>query len=330
MSSRVGVETVMDALLKVEGLKKYFPVKRGILGRGNEVIRAVDGVQFEIRRGETFGLVGESGCGKSTTGRLILRLIDPTEGKIWFRNQDITPMSRRAMRPLRKALQIIFQDPYSSLNPRMTVKDIIGEGLNREETIRPKEREERIRDVMQKVGLRPEHFGRYPHEFSGGQRQRIGIARAIILNPELVVADEPLSALDVSIQAQVINLLEKLKEDLRLSYLFISHDLSVVEHISDRIGVMYLGKIVELALRDSLYDSPKHPYTIALLSAVPVPRVGSRKERILLKGDLPSPINPPQGCRFHNRCNRAMEICSQSEPDWKEIQEEHYTACHLY
>ncbi len=320
----------MDALLKVEGLKKYFPVKRGILGRGNEVIRAVDGVQFEIGRGETFGLVGESGCGKSTTGRLILRLIDPTEGKIWFRNQDVTPMSRRAMRPLRKALQIIFQDPYSSLNPRMTVKDIIGEGLNREETIRPKEREERIRDVMQKVGLRPEHFSRYPHEFSGGQRQRIGIARAIVLNPELVVADEPLSALDVSIQAQVINLLEKLKEDLRLSYLFISHYLSVVEHISDRIGVMYLGKIVELASRDSLYDSPKHPYTIALLSAVPVPRVGSRKERILLKGDLPSPINPPRGCRFHTRCNRAMEICSQSEPDWKEIQEEHYTACHLY
>ncbi len=320
----------MDALLKVEGLKKYFPVKRGILGRGNEVIRAVDGVQFEIGRRETFGLVGESGCGKSTTGRLILRLIDPTEGKIWFRNQDVTPLSRRAMRPLRKALQIIFQDPYSSLNPRMTVKDIIGEGLNREETIRPKEREERIRDVMQKVGLRPEHFSRYPHEFSGGQRQRIGIARAIVLNPELVVADEPLSALDVSIQAQVINLLEKLKEDLGLSYLFISHDLSVVEHISDRIGVMYLGKIVELASRDSLYDSPKHPYTIALLSAVPVPRVGSRKERIFLKGDLPSPINPPQGCRFHNRCNRAMEICSQSEPDWKEIQEEHYTACHLY
>jgi len=275
-------------------------------------------------------MVGESGCGKSTTGRLILRLINPTEGRIWFHDQDITYLSRKAMVPLRQKMQIIFQDPYSSLNPRMTVKDIIGEGLKRNSNMSPKERKERVLDIMAKVGLRPEHYNRHPHEFSGGQRQRIGIARAIIINPELVVADEPLSALDVSIQAQVINLLEKLKDDFRLSYLFISHDLSVVEHISNRIAVMYLGKIVELAPRDQLYDDPKHPYTRALLSAVPLPQVQRKKQRVILKGDIPSPMNPPEGCRFHTRCNRAMEVCSQLEPEWKEVEDAHFTACHLY
>ncbi|MBW1690645.1 MAG: dipeptide ABC transporter ATP-binding protein [Deltaproteobacteria bacterium] len=320
----------MNTLLKVENLKKYFPVRKGFLRRGDDVIRAVDGIQFELRQGETLGFVGESGCGKSTTGRLILRLIDPTEGRIWFRDRDITGLSRKAMRPLRQKMQIIFQDPYSSLNPRMTVKDIIGEGLKRNAKMNTKEREERVFEIMEKVGLRPEHSTRYPHEFSGGQRQRISIARVIVLNPELVVADEPLSALDVSIQAQVINLMEKLKEDFRLSYLFISHDLSVVEHISDRIVVMYLGKIVELAPRDLLYDDPKHPYTIALLSAVPLPQVKKKKERIILKGDIPSPINPPQGCRFHTRCNRSMEACSHLEPKWKEVEKDHFTACHLF
>jgi len=319
----------MKELLRVENLKKYFPLKKGFWRLQNDAIRAVDRIQFELHQGETLGLVGESGCGKSTTGRLILRLIDPTEGRIWFRGQEITNLSRKEMRPLRRDMQIIFQDPYSSLNPRMTVKEIIGEGLRKDPTIGETERKERVLDIMQKVGLRPEHYNRHPHEFSGGQRQRIGIARAIILNPELVVADEPLSALDVSIQAQVINLLEKLKEDFHLSYLFISHDLSVVEHISNRIAVMYLGKIVELASRDSLYDDPKHPYTIALLSAVPVPEVGRKKERIILKGDLPSPINPPKGCRFHNRCNHKMEVCSHLEPEWKEVKIGHFTACHL-
>ena len=319
----------MEPLLKVENLKKHFPVRSGFLSRSKEVVQAVDGVDFLLRQGETFSLVGESGCGKSTTGRLVLRLIEPTNGRIWFKGRDITRLGRKQMRPLRHAMQIVFQDPYSSLNPRLRVWDIIGEGLKRHGALKASERKEKIQEIMAKVGLRPEHYDRHPHEFSGGQRQRIGVARAIILNPELVVADEPLSALDVSIQAQVINLLEKLKVELGLSYLFISHDLSVVEHISDRVAVMYAGRIVELASRDQLFGNARHPYTRALFSAVPVPLVGSKKERIILSGEVPSPQNPPNGCRFHPRCKQAMAVCRQDAPDWEEIEDGHFAACHL-
>ena len=320
----------MKNLFRIEDLKKYFPIRKGILSRARKFVRAVDGVGIEIHHGETLGLVGESGSGKSTLGRLILRLIEPTEGHIWFQSRDITNLSRKALQPLRKNMQIIFQDPYSSLNPRMTVSKIIGEGLKHNAKMNAQEKKNRILDIMEKVGLRPEHYNRFPHEFSGGQRQRIGIARAIILNPEFVVADEALSALDVSIQAQIINLLEKLKGELRLSYLFISHDLSVVEHISDRIAVMYLGKIIELAPAGQLYNKPKHPYTISLLSAVPVPKVHGKQRRIILSGDIPSPFNPPKGCRFHPRCFQAMEVCSQIEPIWKDCGGGHFIACHLY
>ena len=303
---------------------------KGFLKLHRESVRAVDGIELDMYQGETLGLVGESGSGKSTIGRCILRLLDPTEGQIWFRGQDITKMSQKGLRPLRKKMQVIFQDPYSSLNPRMTVSEIIGDGPKWDIGMGPNEKRDRILDTMRKVGLRPEQSNRYPHEFSGGQRQRIGIARAIAPNPEFVVADEPLSALDVSIQAQVVNLLEELKEEFRLSYLFISHDLSVVEYISDRIAVMYLGKIVELAAKDELYYNPKHPYTTSLLSAVPLPRIRKKRERIILKGDIPSPLHPPNGCRFHTRCFRSMEICSRAEPSWKDVGGGHFTACHLY
>jgi oligopeptide/dipeptide ABC transporter ATP-binding protein len=274
--------------------------------------------------------VGESGSGKSTIGRCILRLIDPTAGRIFFKEQNITDLSRKALRPLRKKMQIVFQDPYSSLNPRMTLGEIIGEGLRANGKQDSKQKKEMVFDIMEKVGLRPEHYKRYPHEFSGGQRQRIGVARAFILNPELVVADEPVSALDVSIQAQVVNLLQRLKTEFRISYLFISHDLSVVEHISDRIAVMYLGKIVELAQKDRLYDNPKHPYTISLLSAVPIPQIRQKRRRIILSGDIPSPIHPPSGCRFHTRCYKVMDICRRDEPVFKDLGGGHFTACHLY
>lgn len=320
----------MKVILKVENLKKHFSVKKSFLLGSGYVVKAVDGVEFEIHQGEALGLVGESGSGKSTIGRCVLRLIDPTEGRILFQGRNITGLSRKALRPLRKKMQIVFQDPYSSLNPRMTVSSIIGEGLKGGNDTGAGERKRMVRDIMQKVGLRPEHYNRYPHEFSGGQRQRIGIARAFILKPELVVADEPLSALDVSIQAQVINLLQQLKDEFRISFLFISHDLSVVEHISERIAVMYLGKIVELAEKKALYDSPRHPYTISLLSAVPLPQIGKKKQRIILKGDIPNPLHPPGGCRFHTRCFKAMEICSQLEPAWQDLGGGHYTACHLY
>jgi oligopeptide transport system ATP-binding protein len=319
----------MDVLLKVENLKKFFPANKDFLGRARDAVLAVDGVQFDLHRGETLGLVGESGCGKSTVARLIMRLIDPSEGRIWFQGRYITSLGRRALRTIRKNMQIIFQDPYSSLDPRKTINKIIGEGINRNQGISGREREKRVLDVMEKVGLRPEHYNRYPHEFSGGQRQRIGIARAIILHPKLVVADEPVSALDVSIQAQVINLLDKLKEEFNLSYLFISHDLSVVEHISDRVAVMYLGKIVELAPKDQLYENPKHPYTVALLSAVPVPRIQGKKQRIILRGDVPSPLNPPSGCSFHPRCPDCQDICTKLFPAFEEVEPGHRVACHF-
>lgn len=319
----------VESLLRVEHLKKYFPARMGFFGRSAGQVKAVDDIDIELYEGETFSLVGESGCGKSTTGRLILRLIEPSGGRIWFRGQDITSLSRKAMRPVRDSMQIIFQDPYSSLNPRMAVKDIIGEGLKNHTKMTVQERKDVILDVMRKVGLHAEHYDRYPHEFSGGQRQRIGIARAIILNPKLVVADEPLSALDVSTQAQVINLLESLKHDLNLSYLLITHDLSVVEHISDRIAVMYVGRIVELATRERFFGNPRHPYTVALFSAIPVPKIGHRKKRIILKGEVPSPMNPPSGCRFHPRCHYAQEICSELAPILEEIEPGHWTACHF-
>jgi len=319
----------METILSVRDLKKYFPVKAGLFRRSREVVKAVDGLSFDLRRGETLSLVGESGCGKSTVARLILRLIEPTQGRIMFEGRDITSFSRRAMRPLRPALQIIFQDPYSSLNPRLTVKDIIGEGLRRYQRLEAEQLRERILEIMEKVGLRPEHYQRHPHEFSGGQRQRIGVARSIVLNPKLVVADEPLSALDVSIQAQVLNLLAKLKKELGLSYLFISHDLSVVEYISDRIAVMYLGRIVELAPSDELYARPIHPYTQALFSAAPLPLVGRKKSRIILKGDVPSPLAPPPGCRFHTRCVHRQAVCSESSPPLEELEPGRWVACHF-
>jgi len=316
-------------ILKVENLKKHFPLKRGLLDRSVRAVRAVDGVSFDLQKGETLSLVGESGCGKSTTARLILRLIEPTKGRIWFQEKEITHLNRKAMRPLRPEIQIIFQDPYSSLNPRLTVKNIIGEGLKRHSRLSARERKKKVLQIMEKVGLRPEHYDRHPHEFSGGQRQRIGVARAIVLQPKLVVADEPVSALDVSIQAQVINLLDNLKEEFGLSYLFISHDLSVVEHISDRVAVMYVGQIVELAPSAHLYSRPAHPYTAALFSAVPLSMVKREKKRIILKGDVPSPMNPPSGCRFHPRCRHARKICAQIPPALEEIEPGHLLACHF-
>lgn len=318
-----------EALLEVRNLKKYFPIKGGVFSKTVGYVYAVDDISFTLNKGETLGLVGESGCGKSTTGRAILRLIEPTSGEVCFEGQDITKLDKGDMRALRREMQIIFQDPYASLNPRMTIGSIIGEPLEIHKIARGAEKEERVASLLQKVGLRAEDMRKYPHEFSGGQRQRIGIARALALNPKLIVCDEPVSALDVSIQAQVINLLDDLQKDLNLSYLFIAHNLNVVEHISNRVAVMYLGKIVELATDTALYSNPRHPYTEALLSAVPIPDPTVKKKRIILEGDVPSPINPPSGCHFHTRCPYKEKICEEVEPEFKDIGGGHWVACHV-
>ncbi|SHJ61313.1 ABC transporter ATP-binding protein [Paramaledivibacter caminithermalis] len=318
-------------LLEVKNLKKYFPVKKGILNKKEKFVRAVDNVSFEIYNGETLGLVGESGCGKSTTGRMLLKLIEPTDGQIIFQGKDISKMTDDEIRPLRKDIQMIFQDPYASLNPRMTVGEIIAEPLIVHNMYKDSEEmKKRIHELLGMVGLSSYHSVRYPHEFSGGQRQRIGIARALAAKPKLIIADEPVSALDVSIQSQVLNLMQDLQRDLDLTYLFIAHDLSVVEHISDRVGVMYLGKIVEITDKDTLYDNPLHPYTQALLSAVPIPNPRIKKKRIILEGNIPSPLNPPRGCAFHTRCKHAKDICKKIAPEFKEVEDRHFTACHLY
>ncbi len=314
-------------LLEVNNLTKHFPIKGGFLSKTVGLVHAVDGVSFHLDRGETVGLVGESGCGKSTTGRLILRLIQPTAGEIHFEGRDISRLRRSRMSLVRRNMQLIFQDPYASLNPRMTVGSIVSEALKIHRVARGSEIEDRTAGLLKRVGLHPEHMRRYPHEFSGGQRQRIGIARALALNPKLIIADEPVSALDVSIQAQVINLLQDLKGEFNLSYLVIAHDLSVVEYISDRVAVMYLGKIVEMAPGDQLYRHPIHPYTEALLSAVPIPNPRLEKKRRILEGDVPSPIDPPSGCRFHTRCTYRREDCSRLEPAFLDVGGGHYVAC---
>jgi oligopeptide transport system ATP-binding protein len=317
-------------LVEVKDLKKFFPVRASFLSRTKTFVQAVAGVNLTIRSGETLGLVGESGCGKSTLGRLILRLEEPTEGHIFFEGEDITQYDSGRLRQMRRQMQIIFQDPYSSLNPRKTIGSIIEEPLIIHKIGTRKERQERVLNLIQVVGLRPEHINRYPHEFSGGQRQRIGIARALALNPKLIIADEPVSALDVSIQAQVLNLLEDLQDEFHLTYLFIAHDLHVVEHISDRVAVMHLGRIAELSQSDDLYRSPKHPYTQALLSANPIPDPTLERKRIILQGEVPSPINPPPGCNFHTRCPHRFEPCDQEVPRLKEIEPNHWVACYLY
>ncbi|WP_042143290.1 ABC transporter ATP-binding protein [Paucisalibacillus sp. EB02] len=316
-------------ILEVSHLKKYFDVRGGIFGKKVGEVKAVDDVSFTVHEGEILGIVGESGCGKSTTGKTILRLIEPTEGEIKFEGQDITSLNYEAMRKLRRDMQIIFQDPYASLNPRHTVEKIISEpllihGMNKQE------RKSRVRELLEVVGLSSYHASRYPHQFSGGQRQRIGIARALANHPKLIICDEPVSALDVSVQSQILNLMESLRDQFNLTYVFIAHDLSVVKHISDRVGVMYLGRLVELTDKDKLYDDPKHPYTKALLSAVPLPDPDVEKERIILEGDVPSPSNPPTGCAFHTRCPMAMDICKDIRPSFEQVEVNHFVACHLY
>jgi len=318
-----------DSLLKVLDLKKHFPVKKGVFSRTVAHVRAVDGVSFEVKKQETLGLVGESGCGKTTVGRTLLRLLEPTDGKVFFGDESIFDLDKYELRLLRRRMQIIFQDPYASLNPRMTVEQIVGEGLAIHDQGNGSKRRDRVVAMLKRVGLQPEHLTRYPHEFSGGQRQRIGIARALILNPEFVVCDEAVSALDVSIQAQIINLLEELQAEMHLSYLFIAHDLNVVRHISDHVAVMYLGKIVEYAETEELFNNPLHPYTQALLSAIPVPDPTTKRKRIILPGSVPSPINPPSGCPFHPRCPIAEERCKTEVPEWREIKPGHWAACHL-
>jgi len=315
-----------ENILEVKNLKKYFNLGKGA------VLKAVDDVSFSIKRGETFGLVGESGCGKSTTGRTIIRLYDATEGTVLFKGKDVHKMQGRELKQFNREMQMIFQDPYASLNPRMTVGDIIGEGIDIHNLLKGRARQERIFELLNTVGLNAEHAGRFPHEFSGGQRQRIGIARSLAIEPEFIIADEPISALDVSIQAQVVNLMKRLQNERGLTYLFVAHDLAMVKHISDRIGVMYLGSLVEVAESNELYRKPMHPYTEALLSAIPIPdpEIERTRERIILEGDVPSPVNPPSGCRFRTRCPKAMPECAQVSPVLKEVEPGHHVACLLY
>ncbi|WP_373893337.1 ABC transporter ATP-binding protein [Virgibacillus sp. CBA3643] len=317
-------------LLEVKSLKKYFDIKGGVFGRKVGEVKAVDDVSFSVMEGEILGIVGESGCGKSTTGKSILRLIEPTEGEVKFENRDITDLNAEEMRQLRRNMQIIFQDPYASLNPRHTVEKIISEPLLVHGMTSSKERESRVKELLEVVGLSAYHASRYPHQFSGGQRQRIGIARALANNPKLIICDEPVSALDVSVQSQILNLMEELRDEFNLTYVFIAHDLSVVKHISDRVGVMYLGRMVELTTKDKLYEDPKHPYTQALLSAVPSPDPDITRDRVILEGDVPSPASPPAGCAFHTRCPYAMGICKEVRPAFEEIEDNHFVACHLY
>lgn len=320
-----------DVLLKAVDLKKYFPVKFGILNRQTQYVKAIDGVSFEVYRGEVFGIVGESGCGKSTLGKVICKLEEKTSGEIYVGGQEISSLTKKEMRDLRKKIQMVFQDPYASLNPRMSIRDIVAEPLIIHKLSEGKEDiDKKVVELLRMVGLDSYHAQRYPHEFSGGQRQRIGIARALAINPEIVIADEPVSALDVSIQSQVLNLLTELKKDLNLTYIFIAHDLSVVEHISDRIGVMYLGNFVEIADKYELYKNPLHPYTQALLSAIPIADPTLKKERIILKGSIPSALNPPSGCKFHTRCRHVMDICKVETPRKREVGENHFVFCHLY
>ena len=321
-----------NKLIEVNNLKKYFPVRRSSIIGKNKYLKAVDGVSFYIKEGETFGLVGESGCGKSTTGRSIIRLFDVTEGEILYKGKDIAKLNERELKPYRRKIQVIFQDPYASLNPSLTVEDLISEPLNVYNIGDKKERKEKVLKLLEKVGLGKEHIYRYPHEFSGGQRQRIGIARALSIDPEFVLCDEPISALDVSIQAQVVNMLEDLQKEMGLTYLFIAHDLSMVRHLSHRIGVMYLGKLIETGSSDEIYEHPAHPYTQALLSSVlePDPKMAMKKPIKALEGDVPSPLNPPQGCKFVTRCKYAMKKCHELEPVLQEIGPGHTVACHLY
>jgi len=319
-------------LVEIKDLKKYFPVKKGLFGTNRSYVKAVDGISFTINKGETLGLVGESGCGKTSCGRTIIKLYEPTGGKIIYDGHDLSSLSQKQMLPYRKKIQMIFQDPYASLNSRMTVGDIVGESIDIHGVYRGKDRMARIQDLLRTVGLSSEHSNRYPHEFSGGQRQRIGIARSLAVQPEFIICDEPISALDVSIQAQIINMLEELQENMGLTYLFIAHDLSMVKHISNRIGVMYLGKMVEIGKSDEVYGHPMHPYTKALLSAIPIPdpEQAALRKRIMLNGEIPSPIDPPPGCRFKGRCKYAKEICSEVDPELKNLGADHFVACHLF
>ncbi|MED1202763.1 ABC transporter ATP-binding protein [Heyndrickxia acidicola] len=319
-----------ETLLRVNQLKKSFPIRRGILQRVVGHVQAVNGVSFTLNKGETLGVVGESGCGKSTMGRSILRLIEPTSGSIEFDQKDILKLPKQQLQSIRRQMQIVFQDPYASLNPRFSVEQILSSPLEIHKLYSPKERSMRARQLLERVGLDADYAVRYPHEFSGGQRQRIGIARALALQPKLMILDEPVAALDVSVQSQVLNLLIDLQTEFDLTYIFIAHDLSVVRHISDRVLVLYLGKMAEMADVDSLFNEPLHPYTQALMSAVPIPDPDARRERILLQGDIPSPANPPSGCPFHTRCPHAMSKCSEAVPEWKEVKQNHYVACHLY
>jgi oligopeptide transport system ATP-binding protein len=318
------------SLVEIRDLKKHFPVSDGLFSSNKGAVKAVDGVNLDVNEGETLGLVGESGCGKSTLGRTILRLIEPTGGEVKFQGKNLLGMSPRELRDMRREMQIIFQDPYASLNPRMRVGDIVGEGLEIHKLAKGKAKRDRVMELLHQVGLREDHYGRYPHEFSGGQRQRIGIARALAVSPRFIVCDEPVSSLDVSIQAQIINLLQELQEKLRLTYLFISHDLRVVEHISHRVAIMYLGKVVEIADSETIYRDAKHPYTRALLSAVPMPDTDRKKERVVLEGDVPSPVNPPSGCTFHPRCAYREALCSQTEPPLDFSPDGHGVACHVF